>query len=297
MRVSSSSRRRALTVGANDSMRRNEWILAVGIAVVFAPALLQLAAVWSSVEYYSHGFLVPVVAGLVAHGIARSRTRLPQAPDWRGGVALGAALIAQAVGVLSGTLALQGLALVGALSGAVWALRGTAWLRALAFPLAFLLFMVPVPPTWLAPVVVQLLLFVTSAATRVLHAFGIPVLREGNVILLPSGESLFVAEACSGLTSLVTLLPIAVLIAWLAPIAPRWKFALALLAVPIAMFANLLRVIGTSFGATRWGVGAMTGEPAHTLVGLAVYAIACVALLAIARSMPRTRVTRSARAA
>jgi hypothetical protein len=77
---------RALTVGANDSMRRNEWLLAVGIAVVFAPAVLQLAAVWSSVEYYSHGFLVPLVSGLVAHGIARSRTRLPQAPlrgAWR----------------------------------------------------------------------------------------------------------------------------------------------------------------------------------------------------------------------
>lgn len=278
-------------------MRRSEWIMALGIAVVFAPAVIELARVWSSVEYYSHGFLVPVAAGLVAHGIARSRARLPRVPDWRGGVALAAALLAQAAGVLSGTVALQGLALVGALTGAVWALRGAAWLRALAFPLAFLLFMVPVPPAWLAPVVVQLLLFVTSAATRVLHAFGVPVLREGNVIQLPGGESLFVAEACSGLTSLVTLLPIAVLIAWLAPIAPRWKIALVVLAVPIAMFANLLRVVGTSFGAIRWGVDAITGEPAHTLVGLAVYAIACIGLLALARSMPRTRTRRIVRTA
>jgi exosortase len=278
-------------------MRRNEWILALGLAAVFAPAVFQLAGVWSSVEYYSHGFLVPVASGLVAHGIARSRTALPRTSDWRGAVALGAALLAQAAGVLSGSVALQGLALVGALTGAVWALRGTQWLRALAFPLGFLLFMVPIPPTWLAPVVVQLLLFVTSAATRVLHFFGMPVLREGNVIELPSGESLFVAEACSGLTSLVTLLPIAVLIAWLAPVAMRWKIALVVLSVPIAMFANLLRVIGTSMGAVRWGVGIVTAEPAHTLIGLGVYAIACVALLALVRSMPRARKARSARTA
>lgn len=278
-------------------MRRSEWIVALGIAVVFAPAVIQLAGVWSSVEYYSHGFLVPVASGLVAHGIARSRTRLPRVPDWRGGVALGAALLAQAVGVLSGTLALQGVALVGALAGAVWALRGSAWLRALAFPLAFLLFMVPVPPAWLAPVIVQLLLFVTSAATRVLQAAGMPVLREGNVIQLPGGESLFVAEACSGLTSLVTLLPIAVLIAWLAPVATRWKLALVLLSVPIAMLANLLRVVGTSAGAMRFGVDVVTGEPAHTLVGLGVYAVACIALLAVARWMPRARSARAARTA
>lgn len=282
---------------ANQSMRRNEWITAFGIAVVFAPAVFQLAGVWSSVEYYSHGFLVPVASGLVAHGIARQRAALPRTGDWRGGIALGAALLAQAAGVLSGSVAIQGLALVGALTGAVWALRGTAWLRALAFPLAFLLFMVPIPPDWLAPVVVQLLLFVTSAATRVLHAFGMPVLREGNVILLPGGDSLFVAEACSGLTSLVTLLPIAVLIAWLAPVATRWKIALALLAIPVAMLANLLRVVGTSVGAVRWGVDVVTGEPAHTLVGLAVYAIACIVLLAIARAMPRARRARAARTA
>lgn len=278
-------------------MRRNEWILALGIAAVFAPSVLQLASVWSSVEYYSHGFLVPVASGLVAHGIARSRSALPRTGDWRGAVALAAALLVQAAGVLAGSVGLQGLALVGALSAAVWALRGTAWLRALAFPLAFLLFMVPVPQTWLAPVVVQLLLFVTSAATRVLHAFGMPVLREGNVILLPGGDSLFVAEACSGLTSLVTLLPIAVLIAWLAPVALRWKVVLVALAIPIAMLANLLRVVGTSAGAVRWGVDLVTGEPAHTLVGLAVYAFACVALLAIARWMPRARRTRKPRIA
>jgi exosortase len=270
-------------------MQRSEIVVALAIAAVFAPALWSLAQVWSSVEHYSHGFLIPVASGLIAHGIMRRHAALPIAGDKRGVIALAVALLVQGVGALLGSAALQGLALVAALAAAVWMLRGTTWLRALAFPLGFLLFMVPLPPEWLAPIVVSLLLFVSTSATAILHAMGIPVLREGNVMVLPGGESLFVAEACSGLTSLVTLLPIAVLIAYLAPISPRAKVVLALLAVPVAMAANLLRVVATTLGATRWGVAVVTGELAHALVGLAVYAVACIALLAIARAFPRAR--------
>jgi exosortase len=272
-------------------MQRLEIGIAIALAAVFAPALLALGRVWSSVEHYSHGFLIPVAAVLVAHGIARRRRGLPIERDRRGALLLGAALALQAVGTLLGSTGLQGLALVGALAGAVWMLRGSAWLRALAFPLGFLLFMVPLPPQWLAPIVVSLLLFVSASATAILHAMGVPVLREGNVMVLPGGDSLFVAEACSGLTSLVTLLPIAVLIAYLAPISPRSKVVLALLAVPVAMAANLLRVVATTLGAAHWGVEVVTGELAHALVGLAVYAVACIALLAIARAFPRARKT------
>jgi exosortase len=152
--------------------------------------------------------------------------------------------------------------------------------------------MVPVPPAWLSPVIVQLLLFVTSGAVWALQTVGMPVLREGNVLTLPGGETLFVAEACSGLTSLVTLTPIAVLVAWLAPISRSWKLVLVALIVPIAMLANMIRVVGTALGAARWGAAAVTEDPAHTLVGLAVYAVACLLLLAVARMLPRTPVKR-----
>lgn len=270
-------------------MQRVEWISAIALAVVFAPALMALARVWSTVEHYSHGFLVPLAAGLIAHGLASSHRALPARHDARGAILLAAALLLQAAGVLAGSASGQGLALVGAIAGAIWTLRGTAWLRALGFPVAFLLFMVPVPPEWLAPVVVQLLIFVSATATVVLHAIGLEVARQGNVIVLPDGQSLFVAEACSGLTSIVTLLPIAVLIAYLAPISRRSKVALALLSVPIAMVANLIRVVATSMGASWWGVEFATDELVHALVGLAVYAIACIALLAVSRAMPRSR--------
>lgn len=273
-------------------MRRAELVMAAGIAAVFTPTAIALGRVYASVEHYSHGFLVPVAAAMLAYGIG-GRTAAPIRADRRGGLLLAGALVLLAAGIAVDSPFWQGLALVVAIAGAVLALRGAAWLRALAFPIAFQLFAVPIPPDWLAPVVVRLLLFVSSGATALLHVLGVPVLREGNVMTLPGGASLFVAEACSGLTSLVTLLPIAALIAYVTPITPRAKWLLVALALPIAMGANLVRVVATTLGALRWGVERAAGEPVHGLLGLGVYAIACVALLLVARSMPRAHRSRA----
>jgi exosortase len=266
-----------------------ELLFAGLLLAAFAPGLAALAQAWSSAEYQSHGFLVPFVSGLIAHRIATLHARLARRPDRRGALLLAAAIVLYGLGVAAGSAPMQGLAFPLAVAGGVWLLRGLAWLRALAFPIAFLIFMVPIPPDWLAPVVVRLLLFVSAAAEGVLATIGVPVVREGNVLQLPAGESLFVAEACSGLTSLVTLTPIAVLIAWLSPLSRGARVLLVALVVPVAMAANLIRVIGTVLGARAWGVSAVTGEPVHTLVGLAVYAAGTLALLAVARGLSTAR--------
>jgi len=271
---------------------RREIGFALALLVVFAPALLTLAGAWSAVDYQSHGFLVPIVSVLAARHRARGGPE-PR-PDGRGALAIVAALLLYAFGVAAGSDTAQGLALCGAIAGTVWYLRGSAWLRRLAFPLGYLLFMVPLPAPWVAALVVPLLEFVTVSSVAVLRAVGVGVVREGSVIGLPSGESLFVAEACSGLTSLVTLLPIAVLIAWLAPLSTVRRLVLVALVVPVAMTANLLRVVATVLGSEAFGARAMTEEPAHSLLGLSVYAVGCLALLAFSRwlapaSQPKAR--------
>ena len=262
-----------------------EVAVAIALGVAFAPALVSLARVWSGTDYLSHGFLVPLVSVWIAWATRGRRAALPRRRDARGAALVALSLALYAASLLAGSPSGQGLALVGALAGAVWFLRGTAWLRALAFPIGFLAFAVPIPPDWLAPVIVRLLLFVSSASVGILHALGIEVSRDGNVIGLPSGESLFVAEACSGLTSILTLAPIAALVAYLSPLPASRKVALVALVVPIAMAANLLRVVSTVVGARLWGVGAVTGDPVHVLLGLAVYASACLGLLAMARAL------------
>src|SRR5690606_37926255 len=117
---------------------------ALGLLAVFAPGLAVLARAWSAVDYQSHGFLVPIVAAMAARHAAHGGP--PARPDARGAALLVAALALYGFGLLAGSPSLVGLALCGAAAGAVWQLRGTAWLRRLAFALGYLVFLVPLPP-------------------------------------------------------------------------------------------------------------------------------------------------------
>lgn len=261
------------------------WIwIAVG-ALAFAPAVLALARVWSSVPYYAHGFLVPVFAGAAALGV---RERLVPAPApgygrWAWAAVLGIYLL----GLAAGSVGLQGLALVGAVAAGVLQLWGPAGVRTLAFPLLFLLFMLPLPGVLVDPFIRWLQVQVSAAAVAVLHVLGSGVGREGNILVLSSGESLFVADACSGITSIITLTPLAVALAWYAE--KRWSTRAWILVsvVPLAMAANLLRVVGTTLAVDRWGSEAVLASAWHDLSGLATFTLACLGLLGVSRLVRR----------
>jgi exosortase len=266
-----------------SAVRITDRFLIVTLVLAFLPAVHSLARSWAAVDYQSQGFFVPLVSAWIAAGRRRHLRRLPSAPDRRGAVLLAAALVLYAASLLSGSVAGEGLALIGAIAATIWSLRGTRWLRALAFPIAYLVFMLPLPSDWIGPVVVRLQLWVTAGAIAVLHGVGVGATRAGNVLVLGNGQELFVAEACSGLTSLLTLTPIAVLIAYLAPLPRERRVLLVALALPIALAANLLRVVLTALAARIWSASAVTSEPWHELAGLAVYAVACVLLLVAAQ--------------
>jgi exosortase len=258
-----------------------EWVLLALLGAAFAPALISLAGVWSSVDYQSHGFLVPVVSLWVALRERYAWRRLAIRPDGRGLALLAAAVFVYLAGIAIGSVSLQGVAFVAALAGAVLYTRGPAWLRQLGFPIAFLLFMVPVPSTWIAPFIVRLQFFVSDASVRILHALGVAITREGNVLVLPDGASLFVAEACSGVTSVITLAPLAVLLAYLTLRRPAARIALVFAVVPLAMAGNLARVLATVGAAQRFGSEVATQGPPHELLGLLTYAVAVGLLLAL----------------
>lgn len=260
-------------------VRRSDAILAAALALAFAPALLALVRVWSSLDYYSHGFLVPVISFWVARD--RWRRGFLRAPEPRGRIALAAALGLYAVGVGAGLVSVQGVALVAALAGFVWSVWGVAALGALAFPIAFLLFMVPIPPAVLTPRIVDLQLLVSSAAVAVLRGFDVPLAREGNVLLLGSGEALFVEEACSGITSIVTLLPVAALLVFLVRASARGALGLMLAVIPVAMFWNLVRVLGTVAATRSVGVVKATTGSLHDTAGMLTFVLGCLTLLAL----------------
>ena len=156
-----------------------------------------------------------------------------------------------------------------------------AWLRALKFPVAYLIFMVPLPDSWITPLIVSLQLFVSEVGVGILRVIGFSVYREGNILELPGGESLFVAEACSGITSVITLLPIAMVLAYFTDRSLHRQVLLVASVLPIALAGNLIRVLATVFAAERWGAQVATTGSLHESVGVATYVVGCTVLLGV----------------
>jgi len=276
-------------VGGSPGMRRNGLELAVVVVtlVLWIPGLRVLAGVYGEVEWASHGFLVPIVALWAATAHRAALADRPARP-LRGGVALvGALVLAYLAALLFGNPSVIGLVGVATVVGLVAALRGLAWVRTLAFPLAYLLFMVPLPTAWITPVIVRLQLLVSSVAVALLRAFDVAIHRDGNVLTLPGDVTLFVAEACSGITSLVTLLPIGVFIAYFTESVPWRRVALVAAVVPIALLGNLIRVVLTVALAMRVDVAFATTGPVHEWAGVATYVLGCLCLLAVGAGLRR----------
>ncbi len=271
-----------------DPIRGRALVLGLGLLFVFGPALLGMASLWRTFDYLSHGFLVPLVALWAFLREKPLRDRVEVETDLRGAGLIAAALVVYLGGLAASVLSLQGLAFVAAVAGAVWWLRGAAWLRAAAFPVGYLVFMVPPPSAWITPLIVKLQLFVSTAAVATAQAFGVEVVRDGNILSLPSGDTLFVAEACSGVTSVITLLPLAVVLAAYALKGWGQRFALVAAVVPLAMAGNLVRVVATVVLADAQGVEVATTGALHDMLGLSTYAIACLGMLGCAALLRRT---------
>lgn len=217
------------------------------LALIFEERLRLLFLVWSTDENYSHGFLVPWISLYFANEASR-RGPLPV----RSGVGWGVGLLFLAiVGRLANTLVPIGLvadlALVVGVAGLVATLWGGGALRRYAFPLFFLVFMIPLPTALYSMIASPLQLWVSQVASVVLNAIGIPVLREGNTMTLPGEVRLFVAEACSGMRQLTGFLALSTAVAFLAQ-RPWWYRGLVIASsVPIALAANLARVTLTGW--------------------------------------------------
>lgn len=260
----------ALRLALGTTEGRILWIGALTciafLGLIFEERLRLLFQTWSTDENYSHGFLVPWISLYFANEASRQGP-LPT----RSGVGWGVALLIVAIaGRLANTLVPIGLvadlALVIGVAGLVATLWGGAALRRYAFPLIFLVFMIPLPTALYSMIASPLQLWVSQVASVILNVIGIPVLREGNTMTLPGEVRLFVAEACSGMRQLTGFLALSTAVAFLAR-RPGWYRGLVVLSsVPIALVANLARVTLTGWIMYHNPVYAM--GTFHTVEGL-----------------------------
>jgi exosortase len=257
----------------------------VGFLILFSPVVAGLIGQWATDESYSHGFLIAPLAAWFAWERRARAMALPLQPSLWGLVAAVVSMLLLLAGVLAAELFLARLSLVTTLAAAVLFLCGWAHLRLMAFPLGFLLLMVPLPAILFNEVAFPLQLLASRFGEAALSALQIPVLREGNVIVLPETR-LEVVEACSGIRSLFSLLAVGIVYGYFSDPRPPARVALALATLPIAIATNGLRVAGTGIAAHYYGAAAAEGF-FHAFSGWLVFACAFALLLALGVALRR----------
>jgi exosortase len=260
-------------------------VVAVLVAVLYAETGPRLVAQWARDENYAHGFLVLPLAGwFIWERRARLASLSPE-PSPMGGVLLGIGLLELMLGVAGAELFLQRTSFILVVAGLVLLLLGTRYLRALLFPIAFLAFMVPLPAIVMNSVAFPLQLFAARAAAFCLYNLGVPVLREGNVIVLAHAR-LEVVDACSGIRSLQALACLSAVYGDMTARPPWQRWALVAASAPIAVAANAVRVTGTGLLAHLIGERAAEGFY-HSFAGWSVFVVALGLLVALGTLLSR----------
>ena len=271
----------ASPLGGSASPRQNTRVAYAAIAltlVVYAPILGHMARHWYLVADYSHGFLIVPLALFFAWERVPQLRRAPIAPSWWGLIPLGLASLTLAVGRLGVELMNMRISFVLMLVGIVILVLGWRVFKILAFPLGFLLLMVPLPQSLVNVVAFPLQLTAADWAVDVLYWLKVPALREGNIIHLPE-TSLFVAEACSGLRSLMALITLGVVFAYFFRKSWGERIVIVLSAVPIAIAVNAARVAITGLLTYHFG-DSVAGGAIHEFQGLTTFGAAFLLLLA-----------------
>jgi exosortase len=213
-------------------------ILLIG---AYFPILTKLVAQWSTDDDVSHGFFVPVVAGYIAWSRREKLLSVECKPAWWGAGILVWASLQAYLGMLGAELFLQRTAFLLSLLGMLLILGGTALVRELLFPLLLLPFMIPLPAVIYNQITFPLQLFASAVAEKSLELLNIPVLRDGNILELPS-QKLSVAEACSGIRSLLSLSFLSLVYAYFFDRKIWMRWVLLIATIPIAIVANSARV-------------------------------------------------------
>jgi exosortase len=218
---------------------------------LYFPTLAHLVGQWWSDPNFSHGFFVPLFSAFVLWQERSRLSRINPQPSWWGLLFLGFGLCVLVIGQMGAELFLSRLSLLIALAGLIVLFLGWSFFRAVLFPWAFLLLMIPIPAILFNELTFPLQKLASVVASTTLPWMGVPVLREGNVIVLPA-MALEVAEACSGIRSLMSLATLAIIYGYLMDRKVSVRIILMVASVPIAVAANSLRIVGTGLLVQYW---------------------------------------------
>lgn len=261
-------------------------IIFIGIIGVFYyNTFMWLITSWLYNAYYSHGFLVPIVSGFIVWRMRKDLRDVEIKQSQTGLILFIVGILLQSIAVIGVIRFLSGISLIITISGITLYLFGWEFFNKIKFPILFLLLAVPVPFTDIVASPLQTVSAVTSSGLA--NLAGIPVQRTGFILNTPSG-SFEVALECSGLKSIISLLTISIIYAFILEGSLMMKFTVALSSIPLALFGNILRIVSVLIVSDRYGKEAALNY-FHDFSSLLLFSVALIGLFLVGRSFGRLR--------
>jgi exosortase len=277
----------ALPRARESSFSRIDWlpcaIIAVLLCVLYYRVAIKLVYDWYSIPDYSHGFLVPFFAAFLIWDKRKELNTTPIRQSWAGIALVIFSIAVLILGVYGVDLFTSRMSFVMLLTGLIWTFFGWAMVKALRFPLVVLVLAIPFPAIVFNQITFPLQLLASRIASEILPILGVPTLHEGNVIELPIMK-LEVAEACSGIRSLMSLFTLAVFYGYFLEKTTKRRIILALASIPIAVAANVFRIVGTGLCVQYWDPDKALGF-FHEFSGWVMFVISLACLYLVHRAM------------
>lgn len=263
----------------SESLHRNRYELVLALLLVaglFGTIVAGMAADWYHDDNYSHGFLVPLIAGYFLRERWNDLKAARVAPSGIGLAVIAFALLQLIIASLGNEYFTARSSLIVLIVGMVLYFFGADIFRITRMPLLYLLFMVPLPYIVYNALALPLKMFVSWVSVGFLKMIGLSVVREGNIIMFPS-ITLEVADACSGMRSLVSILALSTAYAFFLQVSHVKRWVIVVSSIIIAIATNALRVIITGILANYQGAAAAQGF-FHEFAGMAVFTLAMAML-------------------
>ena len=256
------------------------------LALLYAHVAVKLVTDWYELPDFSHGFLIPFFVAYLIWERREAIRATAVRPTWAGLPLVVLGLFILLTGLFGADLFLSRFSFVLLAAGLIWTLAGWAMLAQLRFSLFVLLLAIPLPAVIFNQITFPLQLLASKFASLLLPLAGVPVLRDGNVIQLPEMQ-LEVAEACSGIRSLLSLFTLSVLYGYFLEREPWRRVFLAIASIPIAVAANVARIVGTGLCVQYWNPDKAQGF-FHEFSGWLMFLVSLGLLYVVHRGLSAT---------